>query len=111
MYFLYQKLTAHGAKLEIPSMEKPLGIILDLTWHCPMTDHPTLAFGSGSNTIFYSEIGKSFVGLGCFIFSEKGNGGFWNGDYWVVVGKGTNTIATSIDGIEWKGSQTIRLYL
>ena len=65
--------------------------------------HPTLAFGSGSNTIFYYEIGKSFVGLGRSIFSVKGNGGFWNGDYWVAIGKGTNTIATSVDGIEWSG--------
>lgn len=65
--------------------------------------HPTLAFGSGNHTIYYSEIGKSFVGLGRSIFSEKGNGGFWNGDYWIGVGKGTNTIAHSIDGIEWTG--------
>ena len=33
--------------------------------------HPTLAFGSGNHTIYYSEVGKSFTGLGRLILPKK----------------------------------------
>lgn len=40
-------------------------------------------------------------------FSQKEeNGVAWNGSLWVAVGEGTNSIATSPDGITWTGLGT-----
>jgi hypothetical protein len=41
--------------------------------------------------------------LGASIFSSAGWNVGWNGSLWVAVGSGTNTIATSPDGITWTG--------
>ena len=64
---------------------------------------PTLAFGSGTNTIAYSYDGIVWRGLGITYFSTIGYNGCWNGKLWVAVGQGTNTIAYSYDGINWTG--------
>lgn len=43
------------------------------------------------------------------IFSDTGTGGqgvHYNGSIWVAVGRGTNTIAYSSDGINWTGAGT-----
>lgn len=42
-------------------------------------------------------------GLGTSIFSTQGNGVAWNGNMWVAVGSGTNSIAYSYDGVTWIG--------
>ena len=62
---------------------------------------PTIAVGSGLNTIAYSSDGIVWTGLGKSIF-DVGIGVSWNGIRWVSVGAGTtNTIAYSSDGINW----------
>ena len=40
---------------------------------------------------------------GFFSITDGGQGVAWNGTRWVAVGKGTNTIAYSRDGITWTG--------
>ncbi len=42
-------------------------------------------------------------GLGTSIFSSQGKGVAWNGNMWVAVGSGTNSIAYSYDGVTWIG--------
>ena len=68
--------------------------------------HPSLAYGSGNNTIAYSLNGINWTGLGTSIFSTQGNGGVWNGSEAVAVGSGTNTIAYSFCCINWTGLGT-----
>jgi len=66
--------------------------------------HPTVAVGTGQNTIAYSEDGITWKGLGRNIFSQEGYAVAWNGSLWIAVGKGTgNTIAYSQDGLKWTG--------
>jgi hypothetical protein len=68
-----------------------------------------VAVGSKNNninlndTIATSSDGITWNGRGS-IFSTQGNGVAWNGYRWVAVGSGTNTIATSPDGINWTAS-------
>jgi hypothetical protein len=69
----------------------------------PFIQHPTLAFGSGQNTIAYSPDGISWTGLGNTVFSTAGYCGFWSGSFWVAGGQGGNTMAYSYDGIQWTG--------
>jgi len=71
---------------------------------------PTLAFGSGTNTIAYSYDGISWRGLGTNIFTSSGYGACWNGNIWVAAGQssGVGVLAYSYDGINWKvASQSI----
>ena len=67
--------------------------------------------GSGGNTLLYS---NSIVPIGSnswisnfvskSVFSSSANNVFWNGNVAVAVGSGIgNTMATSINGIEWTG--------
>ena len=64
---------------------------------------PTLAFGSGRNSIAYSYDGIIWRGLGSTIFTTSGYSACWNGNLWVAVGEGTYSIAYSYDGINWSG--------
>ena len=59
----------------------------------------------GANTIGYSSDGITWnaATTSTSIFSVVGFGIAWNGSIWVAVGSGTNTIATSTDGINWTG--------
>ena len=67
----------------------------------PYIQQPTIAVGTGLNTIAYSETGINWRGLGSTIFTQSGNDIFWNGSLWVATGSGVNTLACSIDGINW----------
>ena len=69
--------------------------------------HPTI-IGSSipanqtvGNTLVYSTDGIQLRGLGNIAFSQACNGIGWNGQLWVGVGQGTNSIAYSYDGIRW----------
>ena len=57
----------------------------------------------GANTIGYSSDGITWnaATTSTSIFSVVGFGIAWNGSIWVAVGSGTNTIATSTDGLNW----------
>ena len=71
---------------------------------------PTLAFGSGTNTIAYSYDGISWRGLGSSVFTSTGYCGCWNGTLWVAggVSSGVGVLAYSYDGINWTvASQSI----
>ena len=69
--------------------------------------HPTVALGSGINSLSYSPDGISWSGLGLNIFSTEGKGIAWNGTMWVAVGTGSaNTMGYSYDGINWIGLGT-----
>ena len=75
--------------------------------------HPTLAFGSGTNTIAYSNDDINWKGLGTGAFTSSGicNGGCWNGTLWVAGGStsvdasgngnGSGVMVYSYDGITW----------
>ena len=69
----------------------------------PFIQHPTLAFGSGNNTVAYSPDGITWTGLGTSVFSTQGYCGFWSGSIWLAGGQGGNTMAYSYDGIQWTG--------
>jgi len=69
----------------------------------PFIQHPTLAFGNGTNTIAYSQDGINWVSLGTTVFSSTGRKAFWNGTIWVATGQGVNTLAYSYDGFNWTG--------
>jgi hypothetical protein len=61
-----------------------------------------ISVGSGGNTIATSNDGINWTGRGSIVLTGSGNGVYWNGSLWVVVGQGTNgNIATSPDGIAW----------
>jgi len=62
----------------------------------------TLALG---NTIAYSnDLGNSWTNVASSPFSVSANDAVWSGKLWVAVGSGTaNTIATSLDGMNWTG--------
>jgi len=62
----------------------------------------TLALG---NTIAYSNnLGNSWTNVTASPFSVSTNDAVWSGKLWVAVGSGTaNTIATSLDGMNWTG--------
>jgi hypothetical protein len=64
---------------------------------------PTLAFGSGTNTIAYSYDGIVWRGLGTTIFTTTGYCGCWNGKLWVAggVSSGVGILAYSYNGIDW----------
>jgi hypothetical protein len=60
---------------------------------------PTLAFGSGVNTIAYSYDGISWRGIGKDLFTTSGYGGCWNGTIWVAGGISSQSVFTgSISG-------------
>jgi hypothetical protein len=60
---------------------------------------PTLAFGSGVNTIAYSYDGIQWSGIGNTLFTTSGYGGCWNGKIWVAGGISSQAVFTgSIDG-------------
>ncbi|NBO53179.1 MAG: BspA family leucine-rich repeat surface protein, partial [Actinobacteria bacterium] len=68
-----------------------------------------VAVGSGTtNSIAYSTDGMAWTGLGKDIFSVAGNGVGYNrnGNQWVAVGSGTNSIACSDNIITWTGLGT-----
>lgn len=69
----------------------------------PFIQHPTLALGSGQNTIAYSPDGINWTGLGKPVFSVQANTAFWSGSFWIAGGQGGNTMAYSYDGIQWTG--------
>ena len=73
----------------------------------PFIQHPTLAFGSGTNTISYSPDGISWTGLGKPVFSTAGYCGFWSGSFWLAGGQGGNTMAFSYDGVQWSGISNV----
>jgi hypothetical protein len=61
-----------------------------------------VAVGSGGNTIATSTDAVNWTGRGTAVLTGSGNGVYWNGSLWVIVGQGTNgNIATSPDGIVW----------
>lgn len=60
------------------------------------------------NTMFYSENGTYWQGLGANIFKKRANNAKWNGSIWVAVGDSSGnsdgyTIAYSYDGKNWTG--------
>uniref|UniRef100_A0A6C0KUL2 Peptidase S74 domain-containing protein n=1 Tax=viral metagenome TaxID=1070528 RepID=A0A6C0KUL2_9ZZZZ len=63
---------------------------------------PTLAFGSGTNSIAYSQDGIIWRGLGSTLFTT-GYDACWNGNLWLAVGTGYYALAYSYDGINWFG--------
>lgn len=68
----------------------------------------TVTVGTGANTMAYCvDYGMEFIGLGNSIFSIAGHKVHHNGDTWVAVGEGINTIAVSNDGINWTGKGMI----
>jgi titin len=68
---------------------------------------PTVAVGTGTNSIAYSYVGSStWTGLGSSTFTQ-GNGVAYNGsNLWVAVGSGTYQIASSSTGTSWTGGTT-----
>jgi hypothetical protein len=67
--------------------------------------HPILVGGLGpygSMAISYDQ-GVTYQCLGSQTFSIEMLQSCWNGERWVAVGNGTNTIAYSDDGVEWTG--------
>ena len=72
---------------------------------------PTLALGTGTNTIAYSYDGISnWRGLGTDIFTTAGQCACWNGQIWVAGGQSLDVgvLAYSYDGINWTiATQTI----
>jgi hypothetical protein len=65
---------------------------------------PTIALGTGINTIAYSPDGIKWSGLGKSIFSSSGRCVVWNGSMWVAGGIGTiNSLAYTYDGLTWYG--------
>lgn len=67
----------------------------------------TLALGgiaANANKIAYStDEGITWTPANNSPFSVTANNATWNGKYWVAVGQGGNTIATSPDGKTWTG--------
>lgn len=63
-----------------------------------------VAFGSGTNTIATSDDGGlSWTGRGMTVFTANGFGVSWGNSQFVGLGQGSNSIATSPDGITWTG--------
>ena len=54
------------------------------------------------NTVL-GNAGNIFVGMGNLVFSTSVNNVQWNGNVWVAVGQGANTLAYSPDGFTWFG--------
>ena len=63
-----------------------------------------VAGGAGTNSIAWSEDGKSWNVTRDAVIGPRGLA--WNGSLWVAVGVGTNTIAWSEDGKTWNGLGT-----
>lgn len=76
-----------------------------LTSYLKIKEDVCVLLGTGPDTLSYSlDKGFTWTGLGNTIFSVAGNKAIWNGQIWIAVGEGsTNTLATSIDGINWTG--------
>ena len=72
----------------------------------PYIQQPTIAVGSGQNSLAYSDDGINWLGLGTLIFSQEACDVAWNGTLWVAMGIGGNSIAYSKDGILWTGLGT-----
>ena len=65
-----------------------------------------LALGNGSMIAYSANQGETWTASlsAANVFSNSANDAVWNGELWVVGGKGTmNTLATSLDGITWTG--------
>ena len=67
-----------------------------------------VAVGKGSNTFVFSNSvipSNNWVSSSSGVFSNSANNLFWNGNIAVAVGSGPsgNTIATSTDGMSWRG--------
>ena len=64
--------------------------------------HPTIACGTGTNSLAYSPDGIQWTGLGTTVFTTA-QGVAWNGLMWVAGGSGANTVGYSYDGVAWTG--------
>ena len=64
--------------------------------------HPTIACGTGTNSLAYSPDGIQWTGLGTTVFTTA-QGTVWNGIMWLAGGSGANTVAYSYDGLKWTG--------
>jgi len=72
-----------------------------------------VAVGEGTNTLAHSTNGINWTGLGDATFSTSGNGVAFNNlrphtidippNVYIATGQGTNTLAYSVDGINWSG--------
>jgi len=65
-----------------------------------------------ANTLAYSlDAGSTWTGLGTTIFSETCNAVIWTGRMWIATGGGgaTNSLAYSLNGIDWIGRGTADL--
>ena len=72
------------------------------TYGIAFGDTKWVAVGDGlTNTMLFSYTGTTWYDIGKSIFYVRGNGVAWNGSIWVALGEGTNTLATSYDGITW----------
>ena len=67
-----------------------------------------VAVGKGAHSIYYSDnalpLSPTWTGVtGVSIFSDQGNAALWYGprNLWIAAGQGTNTLATSPDGVAW----------
>lgn len=91
---------------QIQNMNK----ITNFSWNNPdigtSSIHPmTIAVGSGTNTIAYSDDGIYWKGALCNNLFSNANAVVWTGVLWVAVGAGTYWVATSYDGITWQGRE------
>jgi hypothetical protein len=61
-----------------------------------------VAVGTGGNTLAHSDDGGvTWVGQGTVVFSSSGNGVIWGAGIFLALGAGTNSMATSSDGLNW----------
>jgi len=61
---------------------------------------------SGEASLIYSYNATNWYPINNSIFTVRGRSVAWNGSLWVAGGEGTNTLAYSIDGINWTGLGT-----
>ena len=63
----------------------------------------TLAYSTIYGNTFLGNAGNLWTGMGNYTFSVSANNIAWNGNVWVGVGQGGNTLAYSPDGFTWFG--------
>lgn len=99
---------------QTPTTIANMTVIKNFAWNSPHLGNPiikplTIACGDGLNTLAYSQDGIYWKGLGNSVFSVRSNKAVWNGILWVAVGYGQYWVASSYDGINWTGRDSVLL--
>ena len=78
-------------------------VLYNYTGNSILQPQHSLAYSTIYGNTILGNAGNLWIGMGNYTFSVSANNIAWNGNVWVAVGQGLNTLAYSPDGFTWFG--------